>query len=183
MMYFYNLIKDIVKDKKTIMYVDMDGVIAAYDFGNPLDFANKRPLYTNIKKLEEISKLCGEKKSKDKDKTASTPLVTVSDLQKMKMNEAIILHTRLSPFKTKMKPSYEIDWGNNFPRADFTERKKGEIGLFDLKEFVNNKRKENAANGMGGMPNGMMGGGFNPNPFDSNPFDSNPFASPNPFAS
>ena len=33
MMYFYNLIKEIVGDKKTIMYVDMDGVIAAYDFG------------------------------------------------------------------------------------------------------------------------------------------------------
>lgn len=56
-MYFYNLIKDIVGDKKTIMYVDMDGVIAAYDFGKPLMFDKKRPLYTNIKKLEEISKL------------------------------------------------------------------------------------------------------------------------------
>ena len=96
-------------------------------------------LTTELAALEEISKLCGEKKSKDKDKTASTPLVTVSDLQKMKMNEAIILHTRLSPFKTKMKPSYEIDWGNNFPRADFVERAKGEIGLFDLKTFVNEK--------------------------------------------
>ena len=35
----------------------MDGANAAYDFGNPLDFAKKRPLLTNIKKLEEISKL------------------------------------------------------------------------------------------------------------------------------
>ena len=57
MMYFYNLIKEIVGDKKTIMYVDMDGVIAAYDFGRPLEFDKKRPLYTNIKKLEEVSKL------------------------------------------------------------------------------------------------------------------------------
>ena len=56
-MYFYNLIKDLVKNKKTIMYVDMDGVIAAYDFGKPLEFDKKRPLYTNIKKLEEVSKL------------------------------------------------------------------------------------------------------------------------------
>ena len=29
--------------------------------------------------LEEISKMCGEEKSKEKDKTASTPLVTVSE--------------------------------------------------------------------------------------------------------
>lgn len=57
MMYFYNLIKNIVKDKRTILYVDMDGVIAAYDFGKPLEFDKKRPLYTNIKKLEEVSKL------------------------------------------------------------------------------------------------------------------------------
>lgn len=56
-MYFYEKIKEMCKDKKTVMYVDMDGVIAAYDFGNPLNFANKRPLLTNIKKLEDISKL------------------------------------------------------------------------------------------------------------------------------
>ena len=143
-------------------------------------------LTTELAALEEISKLCGEKKSKDKDKTASTPLVTVSDLQKMKMNEAIILHTRLSPFKTKMKPSYEIDWGNNFPRADFVERAKGEIGLFDLKDFVNKRKKENVMNNFG---NGPMPGGnpmFNSNPFGggNNPFGgaSNPFAGGmNPF--
>ena len=146
-------------------------------------------LTTELAALEEISKLCGEKKSKDKDKTASTPLVTVSDLQKMKMNEAIILHTRLSPFKTKMKPSYEIDWGNSFPRADFTERVKGEIGLFDLKEFVNTRKKERVMNNMNGspMPGGMVPGGdmFNQNPFGGgNPFaGANPFGGGNPFES
>ena len=57
MMYFYNLIKEIVGDKKTILYVDMDGVIAAYDFGRPLEFDKKRPLYTNIKTLEKINEL------------------------------------------------------------------------------------------------------------------------------
>ena len=50
-MYFYEKIKNMCKNRDTVMYVDMDGVIAAYDFGNPLDFANKRPLFTNIKKL------------------------------------------------------------------------------------------------------------------------------------
>lgn len=42
-------------DKKVKLYVDMDGVIAEYDFGKPLDFLNKRPLLNNIKLLEEIS--------------------------------------------------------------------------------------------------------------------------------
>ncbi len=132
-------------------------------------------LTTELAALEEISKLCGEKKSKEKDKTASTPLVTVSDLQKMKMNEAIIMRTRLNPFKTKMKPSYEIDWGNNFPKAEFFERAKGEIGLFDLKDFVNKRKKERVMNNLNSNP---MPSGMAPNPF-ANP---NPFMSPNPFA-
>lgn len=56
-MYFYNLIEKMAKDEKIIIYVDMDGVIASYDFGRPLDFANKRPLTTNIKTLEKVSYL------------------------------------------------------------------------------------------------------------------------------
>jgi hypothetical protein len=43
------------------MFVDMDGVIASYDFGRPLEFDKKRPLLTNIKTLEEVSKIPGVK--------------------------------------------------------------------------------------------------------------------------
>ena len=56
-MYFYNLINKLSKEENIIIYVDMDGVIASYDFGKPLDFANKRPLITNIKTLEKVSHL------------------------------------------------------------------------------------------------------------------------------
>ena len=56
-MHFYELIKELSENKKTIVYVDMDGVIASYDFGKPLDFKNKRPLSTNIKTLSELLKL------------------------------------------------------------------------------------------------------------------------------
>lgn len=138
-------------------------------------------LTTELAALEEISKLCGEKKSKEKDKTASTPLVTVSDLQKMKMNEAIIMRTRLNPFKTKLKPSYEINWGNSFPKAEFIERTKGEIGLFDLKDFVNKRKKERVMNNLNSSS--MPSGGMAPNPFETpNPFGNpNPFISPSPF--
>lgn len=55
--YFYNRVKDIIKNNKTKIFVDMDGVIAAYDLNKPYDFLNKRPLKTNINKLEIISKL------------------------------------------------------------------------------------------------------------------------------
>lgn len=56
-MYFYNLIMELSKNKKLNIYVDMDGVIASYDFGKPLEFDKKRPLTTNIKTLENIDKL------------------------------------------------------------------------------------------------------------------------------
>ena len=51
---------------------------------------------TELRALEEISKMCGEVKSKEKDKTASTPLVTVSDLQRLNKFEIIVLRRRLS---------------------------------------------------------------------------------------
>lgn len=56
-MHFYKLIKDLSKNEKILLYVDMDGVIASYNFGYPLDFINKRPLYTNINTLSKISEL------------------------------------------------------------------------------------------------------------------------------
>ncbi len=56
-MHFYNLIKDISKNEKVKLFVDMDGVIASYDFGKPLDFKNKRPLNSNIEVLRNVSKL------------------------------------------------------------------------------------------------------------------------------
>ena len=79
---------------------------------------------TELKALEEISKMCGEVKSKKDAKTASTPLVTVTDLQKMKENEVIILRLRMSPFKTKFTPNYKIDWGEKYPKAKYPIDKK-----------------------------------------------------------
>lgn len=42
-------------DKKIKIYIDMDGVVADYDVGKPDNFEKKRPLYTSIDKLKEIS--------------------------------------------------------------------------------------------------------------------------------
>ena len=56
-MHFYNLIKDLSDKEDIVLFVDMDGVIASYEYGKPLDFRNKRPLKTNIKVFEDISKL------------------------------------------------------------------------------------------------------------------------------
>lgn len=56
-MYFYNLIESLAKEVKIIIYVDMDGVIASYDFGKNLDYINKRPIITNIKSLKKIKQI------------------------------------------------------------------------------------------------------------------------------
>ena len=79
------------------------------------------------------------------------------------MFEAIILRSRQNPLKTKLKPSFEIDWGEKFEKADFIKREKGEIGLFDLKTFVNDARKNVLINNT-------------TNPFNIDPFGSEPFS-------
>ncbi len=146
---------------------------------------------TELKALEEISKMCGEVKSKDKDKTASTPLVTISDLQKLKLGDAIIMRLRTSPFKTKYTPNFKIDWGEDFPEATYPTRSTRTVEVFDLKKHVTEEKRK-----------AMMNSGMNPNINDnplrmfntprtnfnpmgnSNPFD-NPFnppkEAPNPF--
>ena len=97
---------------------------------------------TELKALEEISKMCGEEKSKKDDKTASTPLVTVSDLQRMKQYEVIILRMRKQPFKTKIVPNYKLDWGEKYPLAKYPTREKQEVHTFDIKAFVKNEKKK-----------------------------------------
>ena len=97
---------------------------------------------TELKALEEISKMCGEEKSKKDDKTASTPLVTVSDLQRMKQFEVIILRLRKQPFKTKFTPYFKLDWGVKYPPAKYPSRKKEEVHTFDIKEFVKTQKKK-----------------------------------------
>ena len=149
---------------------------------------------TELKALEEISKMCGEVKSKEKDKTASTPLITVSDLQKLKLGDAIIIRLRMSPFKTKYMPNFKINWGEDYPEASYPERKMQKIELFDLKKFVTeekNKKMMAGNNGMGNSPFNPMGAGPGFNPMNSglggglfnntNPYNTNPYNTPNPF--
>lgn len=56
-MYFINKVKELLGNNKGVIFVDMDGVIADFEFLAPLEFRNKRPLTTNINTLKEISGL------------------------------------------------------------------------------------------------------------------------------
>ncbi len=118
-------------------------------------------LTTELSALEEISKMCGEVKSKKDDKTASQPLVTISDLQKMKMNEVIILRNRYHPFKTQLVQGFNVDWGDkDFGKAEFVPREKKEIQLFDIKEHVKLRKKSKMMDGFDPKKPGLPD--FNP---------------------
>ena len=139
-------------------------------------------LSTELKALEEISKMCGEVKSKKDDKSVSTPLVTISDLQKMKQFEIIVRRVRLAPFKTKLTPDFKMNWGRTFPKVDIfnaPERERRPLQTFDVREFVKAKRKEKMDNLLGSSetPGGALPffpglPGMNDNPFggSANPF-------------
>ena len=128
--------------------------------------------------LEEISKMCGEVKSKDKDKTASTPLITVTDLQKLKFADALLMRLRMSPYKTKLPLNDKVDWGYEESPAEYPTRELKPIQIFDLKTFVKDKKREkmleavnNPSMGMGmGMDNMFNG----MNPFGASPMGMNP---------
>ena len=138
---------------------------------------------SEIAALEEISKMCGEVKSKEKEKTASTPLVTVSDLQRLSQFEIIVLRRRMFPYKTKFETDFQVDWGRTYPKATPPSREKKELQLFDIREFVKEKKKEKMES-MGTGPSSF--GGTSPfggaNPFGgASPFGGSPFGGANPF--
>ena len=104
---------------------------------------------TELAALEEISKMCGEYEIKEKDengveKKETRPLISVSDLQRLKMGEIILLRLRMNPFKTKLKLNYQIDWGpyEKVEKTTYPEREKKPVQLFDLKGFVEKINKE-----------------------------------------
>ena len=105
---------------------------------------------TELAALKEISEMCGEIKvktdKKDKDGKAieeTRPLITVSDLQKLKVGEIILLRLRMDPFRTKLKLNWQIDWGeaDKCEKATYPTRQKQSVHTFDLKTFVNKKRE------------------------------------------
>lgn len=130
---------------------------------------------SEIAALEEISKMCGDVKSKEKEKTASTPLVTVSDLQRLNQFEIIVLRRRMFPYKTRFQTDFEVDWGRTYPNETPPERQRRELQLFDIRDFVK-KQKEQKLKEIGTFEPSInpFGGG-------AGPFMGNPFMSQNPF--
>ena len=144
--------------------------------------------------LEEISKLCGDKIVRvGKDKKEETrPLVTISELQRMKPDEYVLVRHRCPPYKGKLKMDYNTDFGFGVggtlygKDVEYPQREMGEVKTFSIKEFVKKKKSEAMNNGMpniGGMPN--FGGmpPFGSAPSNPGPQPNMPPQSGNPFGS
>lgn len=112
---------------------------------------------SELSALEEISKMCGEEKSKEGEKTVSTPLVTVSDLQRLKQWDIIVLRIRMMPFKTTLTPNFKMNWGKNYPKASYPQRTKEPVKTFDLKKYVEEKKQEKMKELMGTANDKMPG--------------------------
>ena len=118
--------------------------------------------------LEEISKLCGDKIVRvGKDKKEETrPLVTISELQRMKPDEYVLVRHRCPPYKGKLKMDYSSDFGfgvgNDIYGKDvvYPQREMGEVKVFSIKDFVKEKKGKTQGSPMGGGFPGMppMGG-------------------------
>ncbi len=140
-------------------------------------------LTTELKALEEISKLCGDKKppkaKEGQPQEPIRPLVTVSDLQHMKKFEYLIKRMRFSPFKTVFTPDFQLKkenaWNCSYDVLPFPQREFRTPEVFNLIEFVDKKKAEMGESTEGGMMGGNpfagmgmpfagMGGspGFNP---------------------
>ena len=126
---------------------------------------------TEMKALEEISKMCGEVKvDDDKDKNATRPLISITDLQKMKLFETIIIRLRTAPFRTQLEPDFKMNWGIERVEVPYPKRERQEVGIFDIKKFVTNHKNDQMSSMVGNMmgDNPFQMGGFNPFMMPSN---------------
>ena len=113
-----------------------------------------------LKAFERVSKLCGEKKVKgkgEKEPDKDKPLISIGELQRLKLGDTIVIKDRSYPLKSKLPDMTEYNF--NEPKAtqiNYPVRRTREIQLFDIKEFVKNQK-------MNAYPNG--------NPFGGGMFD------------
>lgn len=89
-------------------------------------------LANDLTTLEEISKLCGNEMVNGNIE----PLITVEELKIFNNFEAIALIPRMMPFKTKLLPDYQIDFGYEVIEVDLPSRNKKSISVFDVKTIL-----------------------------------------------
>lgn len=108
----------------TSTYGEENAEIIKMCFGNIIYL-----LANDLLTLEEVSKLCGNELVDGNIE----PLITVEELKIFNNFEAIALIPRMMPFRTKLLPDYEIDYGYEVVKVDIPSRKINEIQVYDAK--------------------------------------------------
>lgn len=107
------------------MYSKEDTDILKMCFGNIVYLLSDDP-----NTIEEISRTCGTKVVDGNE----VPLISTSELKTLSAFEAIILMTRMLPFKTKLLPDYQIDWGYEVKEAKIPERETNKIEIYQIEK-------------------------------------------------
>lgn len=102
-------------------YGKEDAEIIQMCFGNIIYL-----LSSDIYTLTEISKLCG----KTNIQNNIVPLITVEELKVMPVFEAVILKTRMMPYRGKLLPNYKIDYGYQLEKEEIPKRNINPIKIF-----------------------------------------------------
>ena len=105
------------------MYSKEDTEILKMCFGNII-YLLANDIYT----LEEISNYCGNQLIDGEIK----PLITPEELKTMEVFNAIVIMPRMMPFKTKLLPDYQIDWGYEKVIEEFPLRTENIVNNFNI---------------------------------------------------
>lgn len=106
------------------MYSKEDVEILKMCFANTI-YLLSEDIYT----LEEISKDCG----KQLVNGVEEPLISIAELKTLNYFEAIILMPRMMPFRTKLLPDYEIDWGYQTQSQTIPTREINDLNIYEEK--------------------------------------------------
>jgi len=93
------------------------------------------------KALETISSLCGDKTIRDKDGRVleKKKLITINDLQRMKIGNAIILKHRIYPFASNFPDQSKYKFYKKLnKKTEFVLRKEKDFRLFSIIDYVEN---------------------------------------------
>ena len=117
-MKFYSYIED-NNDKKINIYFDIDGVIAEYDVGN-FDYNTIRPMRSNIKRIEELSK----------QDNINVELLSICKNNKVVEEKHVWLK--------KYMPFFNLDKANLISKEEYPDISSQELKSKYLSEHTNN---------------------------------------------
>ena len=80
-------------------------------------------LSEDINTLNDICSMCGKLKEKE-------DLISIEELKRLEMFEAIAIIVRTMPIRVKLLPDYKIDWGYTDKEKTIKERKLEEIKIY-----------------------------------------------------